>query len=117
VPQARSQFRFGAALTSACLVLALTLTPTASPQSSPPASLIVLKNQPARQILDGIASTAGTPRKLAEDDFRRLSGQAGVPHQMKAEAAQRLLTQLYAQTREASAQIKAAIQTRIIKGT
>jgi Ser-Thr-rich glycosyl-phosphatidyl-inositol-anchored membrane family len=120
MPQSGSRFSFRAALPSVCLVLALTLmltwrsTPlayaqTTSAQASPTAMLVVLKNQPARQIVDAIVSTSGTARKLAEDDFRRISGQAGVPDQMKVDAAQCLLTQIYAQTRQASAEIKAAI--------
>ena len=113
----RSQVQVNSA--GACLAVALTLTltwrlapsahaQTASGQSDPQTMLVVLKNQPARQIVDSLESRPGTPRKLAEQDVGRLLTQAGVPEQMKLDAGQRLVTQLLAERREATAQIKAA---------
>src|SRR5713226_7143933 len=86
----------------ACLVVALTVTltwrlapsahaQTASGQSDPQTMLVVLKNQPARQIVDSLESEPGTPRKLAEQDVGRLHAQAGVPEQMKLDAGRRLV--------------------------
>src|SRR5258708_39000493 len=99
----RSHLRVNSA--GACLAVASTLmltwrlapsahAQTASRQSDPQTMLVVLKNQPARQIVDGLASRPGTPRKLAEEDVDRLHAQAGVPEQMKLDAGQRLMTQL-----------------------
>src|SRR5258708_39143416 len=59
--------------------------------------------------MDGLASRPGTPRKLAEEDLDRLHAQAGVPEQMQLDAGRRLVTQLLAERREATAQIKASI--------
>jgi hypothetical protein len=104
----------------ACLAVTLTLmltwrlapsvhAQTASGQSDPQTMLVVLKNQPARQVVDSLESRPGTPRKLAEEDLGRLRAHAGVPEQMQLDAGQRLVTELLAERREASAQIKAAI--------
>ncbi len=74
---------------------------TASGQSDPQAMLVVLKNQPAHQILERISSTSSLQRKLAEDDLRQLSVQPGVPDQMKVDAAMRLLKEHFADTQAA----------------
>lgn len=115
----RSQLQLNSA--GACLAVALAfmltwrLAPsvhaqTASGQSDPQTRLVVLRNQPARQVVDSLESKSGTPRKLAEQDLDRLHAQAGVPEQMKLDAGRRLLTQLLAERREATEQIKAAIE-------
>jgi len=114
----RSQRQVNSA--GACLAVALALAlpwclapsvhaQTASGQSDPQSMLVVLKNQPARQIVNNLESRPGTPSRLAEQDLGHLQTQAGVPERMKLDAGQRLLAQLLAERREATAQIKAAI--------
>src|SRR5437879_1059487 len=88
--------------TVACLAGAFTLilawrstslvrAQTSSDESGPPAMLVVLKNQPVRQIVGRLETTSGLQRKLAAEDFRRFSLQAGAPDQMKQNAGEGLL--------------------------
>src|SRR6266853_4170068 len=106
----RSQVQVKSADACLAIALALALTwciapsvhaQTASGQSDPQTMLVVLKNQPARHIVDSLESRPGTPSKLAEQDFHRLHGQAGVPELVKLKAGRQLVIQLLAERREA----------------
>jgi N-acyl-D-amino-acid deacylase len=70
--------------------------------------LVVLRNQPAHQIVAALVSQSTTTRRLAEADLaiaRQNNGSA----QSALNAGQALLSALAAQTKEASANIQAAI--------
>ena len=57
------------------------------------AVLIVLKNQPAREILGRLRSSEDLQRRFAEDNLRSLSVQPGVSAQTKLDAAGHALQQ------------------------
>src|SRR5258708_815649 len=86
----------------ATMLLAGPLAGSACAQSAtganhPNAMLVVLKNQPAREIVRSLLSPTVTARKLAETDLRQIAEQGGAAEPSRLQAAQQLMTTLMTQ--------------------